>query len=39
MTNTGGHLIPTLNSAHLPDGAGSYYVSGRNIFIHILEIK
>lgn len=34
MANIGGHLMPTLNASHLPNGTGSYFVSGiENIFI------
>jgi hypothetical protein len=28
MANVGGHLMPTLNSSHLPNGTGTYFVSG-----------
>ncbi|CAF3830651.1 unnamed protein product [Rotaria sordida] len=30
MTNTSGHLMSTLNPAHLSDNVGSYFVSGLN---------
>lgn len=29
MTNTGNHLMATLNPAHLTDASGSYFVTGR----------
>jgi hypothetical protein len=28
MANIGGHLMPTLTSSHLPNGTGTYFVSG-----------
>jgi hypothetical protein len=31
MTNSGSHIMTTLNPAHLSDGAGSYFVSGTKI--------
>lgn len=37
MTNTSSHLMPTLNPAHLPDGAESYFVSGSNRNLLILN--
>ena len=31
MANIGSHLMSTLNSSHLPNGTGSYFVSGMKI--------
>lgn len=34
MSNTSGHIMSTLNPAHLSDTAGSYFVSGMNQYFH-----
>jgi hypothetical protein len=39
MTNSGSHLMTTLNPAHLSDGAGSYFVSGTKIKKWFLEFR